>query len=287
MENWPNFFIVGAAKAGSSSLYEYLNQTPGIYMSSNKEPHFFIGKEFASRFEVVTMNKKKYLDLFKNVRNEIAIGESSVSYLLDPESANLIHNTVPNAKIIIILRDPVERAFSDYLLRRDISDKHSFRKVIEEPLKSISEVPHRILEASFYYDDVKRYIDIFGRGQVKVIILEEFAENPEMIMNDVLEFLQIHSKPPESIHKTYNPYQAPTKILGNIALRNNIIRNIGKKILPHSAQRYIYSNILLTDGKKPKLSEEDRIFFDEIIRNDVKKLSDLLGKSLPWHPCKN
>jgi len=285
MEKWPNFFIVGAAKSGSTSLYEYLNQTPGIYMSPVKEPHFFVSKEFASRFDWVTMNKKKYLTLFKNASNEIAIGEASPSYLRDPQAANLIHNTVPNAKIIIILRDPVERAFSAYLMwGLGIAAKHSFKKVIKEELDSRGRT---ILEPSFYYDNVKRYIDIFGREQVKVIIFEEFVKDTRMIAKDVLEFLQVNSEPPESIKEIYNSYKVPRKVLGNIALRNQIIRYVGKKILPHSMQNYLITNVLLTKGKKPKLSEEDRIFFDEIVRNDLKKLSELLGRSFPWHPCKN
>ena len=114
MEKWPNFFVVGTPRAGTTSLYSYLNATPGIYMSSIKEPRFFHKIRPETNLPIMH-DKKKYLGLFRNVKDEKSIGEASPTYLQDPESPLLIHKVIPNAKIIIILRDPIERAFSYYL----------------------------------------------------------------------------------------------------------------------------------------------------------------------------
>ena len=110
METWPNFFIVGAPKSGTTSLYEYLKQIPQVYMSPVKEPHYF-SKSIVpdNHFLKPIRDKKKYLNLFEGAKNEIAIGEASPTYLADPEAPKLIHELVPNAHIIIILRDPIER----------------------------------------------------------------------------------------------------------------------------------------------------------------------------------
>jgi len=117
MEKWPNFFIVGAAKAGTSSLFRYLKEIPGIYMPEFKEPHFFAPNPPKYDNYKPMQDKTKYLDLFKESTSEKMIGEASASYLRNPESPKLIHSTIPDAKIIISLRDPVERAFSHYLYK--------------------------------------------------------------------------------------------------------------------------------------------------------------------------
>ena len=117
----PNFFIVGAAKAGTTSLYYYLKQHPEIFMSPVKEPNFFCYHE---AIEVINFFRFKeddistlddYLALFRKVNKEKAIGEASTQYLFFPSTAHNIKKMIPHAKMIILLRDPVSRAFSSYL----------------------------------------------------------------------------------------------------------------------------------------------------------------------------
>src|ERR1051325_186535 len=110
----PNFFIVGAARSGTTSLYEYLSQAHSIYMSPIKEPHFFAPNARSSQYSRVIRDWYEYLKLFDHVKNEIAIGEASPSYLWDHESPTFIQRTIPQARIIILLRDPIKRAFSHY-----------------------------------------------------------------------------------------------------------------------------------------------------------------------------
>ena len=116
MNRWPNFFIVGAPKAGTHSLYEYLNQHPKVFMSPRKEPYFFcpIMVPDGDKNSNPIRDEKEYLKLFEEAKNETMLGEATASYLGDPKSAELIHEKIPNARIIIIIRDPVDRAFSSY-----------------------------------------------------------------------------------------------------------------------------------------------------------------------------
>ncbi|MDY7015905.1 MAG: sulfotransferase, partial [Cyanobacteriota bacterium] len=121
----PNFLIIGAAKGGTTSLYTWLAQHPQIYMTPVKEPNFFAlqGENFnypsgtvSQRYldECVT-NFEAYLEQFKAVNCEIAIGEASPFYLYHPQAASRIQQTIPDVKLIAILRDPVERAYSNFL----------------------------------------------------------------------------------------------------------------------------------------------------------------------------
>jgi len=131
MERWPNFFIVGVAQAGTTSLYAYLKDTPGVFMSPEKEPHYFQRKRPPRKHDRGIRKQSEYLKLFKGASEDKAIGEASPGYLSDPESAKLIHEAVPKSRIIILLRDPVERAYSAYLWRRAKGTvKQTFHEII-------------------------------------------------------------------------------------------------------------------------------------------------------------
>jgi len=162
---WPNFFIVGASKSGATSVYSYLEKIPEIFMSSIKEPHYFHNNYFRLEAKNIA-NKNEYLKLFNSVTSEKAIGEASTSYLQDIDSAKLIHDQIPNAKIIIILRDPCQRAFSGYLMfKEEGKTKKSFNELIT--------TEQRFLESGLYCSQVKQYLDIFGKDRVKILIFEE------------------------------------------------------------------------------------------------------------------
>src|ERR687897_1614715 len=117
-------------------------------------------------------------------------------YLWDPDAPKLIHQTVPHARIIISLRDPIERAFAQYLQRMKYSgSKTPFYDDLMQDYKSQEKVFGRsvlYVELGMYYEQVKRYFDIFGRQQVKVIIFEEFVQHPEQSVNEVLAFLGVN-----------------------------------------------------------------------------------------------
>ena len=193
-EKWPNFFIVGTAKAGTTSFYEYLKHIPGVFMPARKEPYFFVNEVLRKDTTNPASTKKEYLNLFKNVKDEVAIGESSL-YLWYPESASRIYEVVPRARIIIILRNPIERAFSHHTMSlRDRLAEGSFHEALMTQRSRIEKnnrnVPH-FLKLSFYFDDVKRFIDIFGKDQVKIILFENFAKDEKKTLKQVLQFLDI------------------------------------------------------------------------------------------------
>jgi len=106
---WPNFFIVGASRSGTTSLYKYLKAIPSVYMSPVKEPGYFAQPRIPERAEYLKLfdggihDKCEYLKLFEGVKDEVAVGEASTNYLWRPEAASRIHDTVPDARIIISL----------------------------------------------------------------------------------------------------------------------------------------------------------------------------------------
>jgi len=239
MSNWPNFFIVGASRAGTSSLYEYLKKIPGIYMSPEKEPHYF-SKVTPGRFKI--SDEKTYLELFHGVKNEIAIGEASTTYLRDRETPKQIYKKIPYAKIIIILRDPIEQFVSSYFF--NLYQRKSQLSLHGTVLKGkIDENGNLNKLNNGYSAQVKRYLDVFGASQIKIIIFEEFSKEPKKIIQEVVKFLGINEEIKNFDSKVYNP---------------RIVEVMDK------------------------LNEKDEEILIKFFQDDVIKLQSILGRKLPW-----
>ena len=270
---WPNFFIVGASKSGTTTLYAILDKVPSIYMSSIKEPQYFHGISFKLNTKRI-LAKSEYLKLFSSATNKKAIGEASTSYLQDPESVNLIHKEVPNAKIIIILRDHCQRMFSLYLMYKTKGGKDSFHQLLT--------AKPSFLESGLYYSRVKRYLDIFGSKQVKILIFDDFIKEPKDSIKEILAFLQINSEPPNNFEKTYNEYRAPRGIISKKILRSDSISKISDKLLPKSLKWKLKEAIILKNEKKPQFTNEHRIIMENYYREDARNLQNLIKRKLPW-----
>jgi len=288
MEKWPNFFIVGAGKAGTTALYSYLNKIPMIYLSKVKEPGFFAPSLYKYEFLRTIKNKKQYLELFKEARNELAIGEASPAYLWDLESAHLIHEVVPHAKIVIILRNPIERTFSHYLqLVRHHNEAKTFHDIIHGnfPKNDDQEMVFKresVTKFSFYYESVKSYFEIFGTKQVKILIFEEFVEDTKKTVEDVLDFLGISYELDDFKGKKINPYFEPRGSFSNFLITNKITRKFAKKFFPQSTQTTILEKFLTKKATKPEINSEDWEFLKGVYKEDVMKTEQILKRSLPW-----
>jgi hypothetical protein len=289
-ESWPNFFIVGAMKAGTTSLYNYLKPVQGIYMSPNKEPHYFAAEDIPnSASRIVIRDKNKYLSLFANVKDEIAIGEASTNYLYSRNCPHRIHEVIPEAKIIIILRDPIQRAFSHYLF--NVRNKHlgihkiSFIEAIKKDYGAKEKgIGTSILyvEKGLYYEQVKRYFDLFGRKLVKVLIFEEFTKNRYEKVKEVLEFLDIDADPQKNIDETFHEFFLPRNPISHSIVASTKAAKLAT-LLPESTLKMNLRRYLLGSSlDKPEISEEAKMFLADIFKDDVKHLESLLGRSLPW-----
>lgn len=284
---WPNFFIVGAAKAGTTSLYAYLKNTPGVFMSTEKEPSYFHGNRIRSKNKRRVHEKSDYLNLFKGATDEKAIGEASPGYLVDSDSAKLIHDAIPTARIIILLRDPVERAFSHYLTRKTKGTvKQTFHELITNNIndrrKGVINEINFVLDPGLYTSNVKRFQDIFGIDRVKVLIFEEFIKEPKKTVKEILEFLGVDAEPPDNIEKTYNVYAAPRGKLSQHILASDRLVNFFRHIMPQSLRWELREKLLLKKEEKPKLPNEDREILEDFYIKDLQDLQRLLKRKLPW-----
>jgi len=286
-EIWPNFFIVGAPRSGTTSLYEYLKAVPGIYMSPVKEPNYFApdlytryrGKPILA-FGKYFCNRAKYLELFEKVKDEVAVGEASVSYLSDPEAPGRIKEVVPEARIIVILRDPVERVYLQYLMHvRQGWQRASFEEAARTNL---------YLEPSLYANQVQRYLDVFGSDHVKILIFEEFIQNPRKAVSEVLKFLGVNAEPPVIVGKAYNFFTTPHywPLIGRI-MRWRPARVAMRLLFSPRIRWIIRQHVIYRKASEPPMPEKARRFLEELFRSDVLRLEQILGRPLPWFHAKD
>jgi len=207
----PNFILVGAIKSGTTSLYHYLNEHPQIYMPRIKEPRFFtssallkkekFNNKFLKRFAPAPINNlDDYKSLYSNVKNEIAVGEASPQYLFTYETTiPLIKKYLGDIKIILILRNPVDRAYSAYkhTRRNDpnapyLHEKLSFIDALKDEHTRFKKGNYPMIfyykSMSMYYNQVKSYKDNFS--QVLVCKYDELESDPLLLMKKIYTFFR-------------------------------------------------------------------------------------------------
>lgn len=276
-------------KAGTTALYFLLKQHPNIFMCPRKEPNFFASQGFNPPFSIEggaqpCFTLDEYQNLFSAVSNETAIGEASHSYLYFPgtEKKLLIHD--PFARIICILRNPVDRAFSHYLyLFRD--EKETIKSFEEALLAEDGRILKGVyfghyIRRGLYYEQVKRYKEVFKENQLQIYLYEDFRKDPLSVAQDAYSFLGVNPEfiPDHSIIR--NPAGVPrNKLLHNLLVKPNLIRKTLQPLLPPRLYRFATS-IRDRNLTKPTLSIATRENLIGVFRDDILRLQDLIGRDL-------
>lgn len=295
----PNFLIIGAAKAGTTALYSYLKQHPQIYMSPNKEPHFFAfegenvnfggtagDQEWLNRFAITDI--QTYRLQFQGVSKQIAIGEASALYLYIPKAVERIHHYIPDVKLLAILRNPVERAYSAFLyqIRDDLEPITDFAQALREETTRIHNnwVPiYYYQQMGFYYTQMKRYFDTFDRAQIRVYLYEDFTTNTISILQDIFRFLGVDDTFAPDVSLRHNVSGIPrNKALHTfLGQEHHPIKTILKPLLPKELRRRVM--LILQNrnlDKPPSLPPELRRQLIEVYREDILNLQDLIQRDL-------
>jgi hypothetical protein len=285
----PNFFIVGAQKSGTTSLYYYLQQHPQIYMSRIKEPDFFSSRDDeqypdepdADRPTLVN-DIDTYRSLFRDVSGETAIGEASTSYLCVPSAPERIRCHVPDARLIVILRDPAERTYSSFLhsLRWGYETQRDFAQALQREKSAVDEggLLASYKQRGFYYPQVKRYFDTFGRDKVQVYLFEDLNADPDNVLRDVFEFLGVDT--------TFTPNTSLKHNIGGIPRNEPLHRSVVwlwqnmpavGALFPSGFRRVVKGRLL---AETPSLLPEVRRRLVEEYREDILNLQDLIQRDL-------
>ena len=309
--NLPNFFIVGAPKAGTTSLYACLDQHAQVYMSPLKETNYFafevrpenfsektrpiIAREMQAlqeylrgdlrekRFGGLVCAWEDYLQLFKNVSDEIAIGEATPCYLWSPSAARNIAERIPGAKIIINLRNPADRAFSQYLQMLNAGViRRSFRDQINANLQCKTQQfgpAWPLLEFGLYHDQIKRYLSAFPRSQIHISFYEDLERAPQRFLSSLFAFLGVDADVVPDLSQRFHEPTVPKFVGAAYFLKKWRVWPYLRRLAPRSLEPRMR---LLLARPRASLAMEpaDRAFLVDYYREDVQRLAKLLRRDL-------
>lgn len=286
----PNFFIVGTPKAGTTSLYYYLEEHPDIYMSPIKETNFFSFDEIKSQGlfynEEHISSRENYLAQFEGVTSETAVGEASVSYLYYPDVPAKLKKFNPNTKIIIVLRNPIDRGFSHYLMDKRLGFVNmEYKDIINKKNtdKKTKLYYQQYVELGLYYEQLKRYYSVFESHQIKVFLYEELTQNINKVVKQVYEFLNVNADFTPDLNTKHNTFLLPKNPLIQYLYKYKFFRRIIKTLASEKLQAAI-KKLLFSKEKKPVLDSTLKKELIKIYKEDIDKTAKFLNVDLQhWY----
>ena len=299
----PNFILAGPPKAGTTSLHQYLRQHPQVYMNPIKEPTFFAVADLQSRPDYhATVERERaplqaylrgpqtapaqfwvtawddYVQMFRNVQNQTAVGEASVSYFWMPSAAQAIRTRLPGARLIFLLRDPADRLVAWYMMSLRHEPRLTFRTWFE---RARNGGDHRgpAVEGGRFATHLQRFFDLFPRQQVRVYLYESLQTDARAVVRDMLTFLDVDPDRPIDVSRRHMETVVP-RFPAVDRLRRRILGNRSvASWLPAPARRTLRQ--LLYRGRQSfPWHPDDRRLVIDFYRDEILRTADLLGRDL-------
>lgn len=295
----PNFVLLGAAKAGSVSLYHYLNQHPQIHMARNNGNSFFALETIdrAANFNAppdrhwLAYNCVWTVDdfhaQFDAAHPDQVLGDGSPIYLCSDLAAERMRYHVPDAKLIAILRQPAERAFANY---------NHFRRAGLEPLATFEQAlaaeqqriqlgwgpwPHWFYrEIGFYARQINRYLEFFPRDQIKLFLFEDWLADPLKLVQSVYEFVGVDKQFVPDLERRNVGGVAKRGWLKEVMIRPNPLKSIVNALLPAAIRHPLRDRLHRANTIRPTLNPTTRQTLIDDYRADILQLSDIIGRDL-------
>lgn len=283
----PNFLIVGTMKAGTTSLFDILNQHSQIYLPPQKELHFF------DHDDQVNKGLEFYAQYFKDAGNTKAIGEASPSYLFYPEVAARIYTMLgEKMRIIVLLRNPAERAFSHYkMMLANGFEKRSFTEAITTNLQSLQKGINfdrvtSYLDRGFYAAQLRNYNQFFPKENIKIVLFEEdFAENRKRTIRQIQKFLGVDYENVVVSIKTMPTGKMRSANLDQVLNTAHPVNQFFKKMIPSKKVRK-WIKYWLNEANISELIPRDELealkpkLINEVFYDDILETEKLIGRDL-------
>ncbi len=299
---WPTFILIGAAKSGTSSLFSYLGQHPDVFTSATKEPNFFgfagqrvkyAGPGDAIINSTSVTELEPYKALFRAATGASAIGEASTLYLYLESSAPRMVREIPGVKLIAILRDPAERAYSSYLhmVRDGREALNSFEEALKEEDARVAanwEPLWHYTRLGFYYEQLKRYYELFPREQIAVRLYDDLEADAMQVVQGIFAFLGVDPTFEPDLSTRHKVAGTPRSTsLHALLTRPNPAKALAKRLLPIGVRGPLYASLMRRNvvehraGLHNETKQELRRLFSSDVRNLALQIERDLSHWLP------
>ncbi|SFB00997.1 Sulfotransferase domain-containing protein [Lentibacillus halodurans] len=282
----PNFLVIGAEKSATTWIYNRLSEHPNVYLPATKEIHFF--NQFDSNLKEVNNYEKLGLNWYKNFfhhyKGEKAIGEVTPMYLCDPKAPYRIKKLLPDVKIIAILRNPIDRAYSHYwMAKHKTHTQLTFKEAIEtnDP---------RFVQRGLYYDQLRIFYSLFPKENIKVILFEDIHENNQEVLSNLYNFLGVRSSyVPEGLTNKENSSQKPKSVvlhrliaLSTVFFRTKLKMGWMVDVFKSTGVADKIKTLNTKQVKNETMDSADRKSLEAYYKESNKKLERLLQRNLNW-----
>lgn len=288
-ETWPNTFITGPGRSGTTSIYRYLGQHPEVFTSDVKEPRFFdetldgIGDDEQARREAIA----DYLDLFADAAGEPVVAEGTVGYVYSRSALERIAGTIDDPKLIVSHRDPIQRAYSQYWLAVSAGrEPLPFGDAVEEELAAEEAGDERrgYVTHSRIGTQLERLDEIVGLESVHAASFEAFTDDARAVLRGIAGFLGIDVDAIDRIdtERVHNPTRGvPHNRLVHAIRSSDAIRSAAQLVLPKGVRDWLGNEVLLEDRDKPAIDPDVAARLAGIFEPEVRRVEELLGEDRP------
>jgi hypothetical protein len=271
----PSFLLIGAQKAGTTALASFLRQHPEVCFSQPKETWFF-DRRYERGIEWLASH-------FKHWNGEPAIGEGTARLLANREAPFRIYDHIPDVQLLCILRNPIERAFSQYyfyLYTGKTDTNKSFGELIR---RQDTKLGRDLVNQGRYIDHLRRYEEVFGRDQLTIVFHQTFRQNPALVLQVLYEAIGVDPAFQPDTESKHNVTEYPTSQEAYAALRRawHSVQTHVERYAPGAAKtlRRVARHVLF-DTTKPSMEDEDRAFLREVYKQPIRELELWLDEDL-------
>lgn len=285
----PSFFLVGAAKSGTTTLYHAMRHHSDIYLPEVKEPHVYAyladPKAVGPLYADEAAARKDYRELYSDVGDQRAVGDASTSNLVVPGAAAAIAEDVPEAKIVVVLRHPVDRAFSHFrhFAVAGGEDLTNFADAVRAEASRQEEgfpFTYRYLGWSRYVEQLRPFFDLFGRERVLVHLYDDLSSDAEAVVRSTFRFLAVEADGPLAPVGRSNEVIASTPVPvrpSSTGRPRGVLRHLVKR-LPKG--RWEQAMDATPVKPAPELDPAFRAELTEGFADEISQLEDLIGRDL-------
>lgn len=285
----PSFLVIGAYKSGTTALHHWLRAHPDLFLPERKEPSYFAFAEAVAPFDHpaardAVRDRSSYEALFAAARPHEVVGEVSPAYLAVPAACARIRAHLPAARLIAVLRNPVERAYSDYLMyRRDGLEREPdfLRALAQQSERDAATDPtSRYIETGFYAAQIERFQQAFPATQLHVLLHDDLRVDESGTLRRVFEHLRVDPDVELGVQPPSNVSGVPTRPSLRVAyaLRRRLRRVIGP-LVPDTVKRRVDAQ-LEQRLDRPAMPDDARRFLADLYRADIDRLGTLIGRDL-------
>ncbi|MFH1680250.1 MAG: sulfotransferase [Candidatus Eisenbacteria bacterium] len=293
----PNFVLIGAPKCGTTSLYYYLRQHPQVYLPERKELHYFTydhlkdltaGPGDARTLDFACSTRAEYEAHYRGADAAAAVGDISPSYFCFPEVSRAIREELGDARIVVSVRDPIQKAFSQYMhLVRDGREDLPFHEGLlaeEERMRRGYGFLWRYASGSLYADRIASFSEVFGRDRVKILVFEDLVRSPETVLRDLFGFLGVDPESRPDLSGVYNRSGRPRSVtVARFLSKQGVLSRWASRCVPRFIRSRVARRLLdLNTGTKGAIDERSAEYLRAYFRADVERLGALIGRKPGW-----